>query len=117
MRASDGLTVEILSENFNWTLLGFKNGDTVYITSGENIGEYAVLQHGVSLLELVFIGSGAEPEFSGISLITLEYPLTNVTLMNRTNEGFNLIENIENPNEVSNLKYSIKRNLSRCYEL
>ena len=55
MRMNDGLLLEILSDNFNWTLLGFKNGDTVYITSGENIGEYAVLQNGVYLLELLFI--------------------------------------------------------------
>jgi hypothetical protein len=104
--------LKIRSFGFKWTLLGFTNGDTVNITAGENQGTYFILQHSDDILELVK-SNLTLPNFSGTSVITLEYPLTDVSLVNRTNEGFELIENIENPENVSNLKYTIKRNLSR----
>lgn len=102
----------IRANGFKWTLLGFKNGDEVSITFGENQGNYVVLQHSDDILELVETDTPA-PTFTGLSIITLVYPLTNVFWENRTDEGFDLIENIESPTEVSNLKYTIKRNLMR----
>ena len=101
----------IRSNGFKWTLLGFKNGDTVFITFGENKGEYAVIQMSDDILEL--IPQDFEATFSGIDLITFRYPLTNVEWVNRTNEGFDIIENLDSPDRCSNLKYTIKRNLTR----
>jgi hypothetical protein len=112
MQALEPYNLKIRSFGFKWTLLGFTNGDTVNITAGENQGTYFILQHSDDILELVK-SNLTLPNFSGTSVITLEYPLTDVSLVNRTNEGFDLIENIENPENVSNLKYTIKRNLSR----
>lgn len=110
MRAVAPYRLEILANNFNWTLLGFNNGDDVVLT-GVNAGSYFVLQHSESLLELVNNDS-ILPPFSGTSYIEIEYPLTNVSLMNRTNEGFDFIEGIEVPENFSNLKYTIKRILN-----
>ena len=108
----DGTRLEILgTKAINWLLLGFENGNTVEITRGENIGFYAVLQHSATILELTFVSGVCN--FSGETFINLRYPLTNVFLTNRTNEGFDLIEGVESPENFSNLKYTIKRNLSR----
>ena len=102
----------IRSNGFKWTLLGFSNGDYVSITYGENQGNYAILQHSDDILELVETDTPA-PTFSGLSIITLEYPLSGVQWVNRTYEGFNGIDGIENPENCSNIKYTIKRNLTR----
>lgn len=110
MRALDPYTLEILSNGFDWTLLGFENGDSMTIT-GENAGLYAILQHSSSLLELVR-DDETLPPFTGTGYIELEYPLTGVSLMNRTSEGFDLIEGIAEPDNFSNLIYSIKRILT-----
>jgi hypothetical protein len=110
MRAVAPSRLEILSNNFNWLLLGFNNGDTVTLTD-QNAGDYFVLQHSQSLLELTRI-DGTLPPFSGTAYIEIEYPLSNVFLTNRTNEGFDVIENIQVPDNFSNLKYTIKRILS-----
>lgn len=109
MRVNEVGILEILSNNFNWQLLGFNNGDIVTL-SGVNIGEYGVLQHSQNVLELINIG--IEPDFTGTAYIEIEYPLSNVTLMNRTSEGFDLIEGIAEPDNFSNLIYTIKRILT-----
>ena len=109
MRVNEVGILEILSNNFNWTLLGFNNGNTVTLT-GVNEGEYSILQHSQNLLELVNVGDA--PDFTGTAYIEIQYPLTNVFLTNRTDEGFDVIENIEVPDNFSNLKYTIKRILT-----
>lgn len=111
MRSVAPYRLEIISNNFDWTLLGFNNGDDIIILSGANAGSYFVLQHSKSLLELVNNDSMLPP-FSGTAYIEIEYPLSNVFLTNRTNEGFDIIENIEVPDNFSNLKYTIKRILT-----
>jgi hypothetical protein len=108
----EGTRLEILGTSaINWMLLGFKNGDEINISFGKNVGSYFVLQHSSTLLELTFISGVCD--FSGDALITIEYPLTDVQWTNRTNEGFGLIEGVANPQNFSNLKYTIKRNLMR----
>jgi len=95
----------------SWLLLGFKNGDTVSITTGENIGTYGVLQHSATLLELVPIS--ADPDFDGTAIVTFNYPLTDVLFQTRTNEGFSSITGISRPETYANLNYTIKHNLLR----
>jgi len=112
MQVREPFGLNIRSNGFKWSLLGFENADLVTITFGENQGDYYVLQYTDDILELTTVGLTL-PEFSGLSLITFKYPLSGVSWVNRTDEGFELIENIENANEVSNLKYTIKRNLTR----
>lgn len=110
MRAVEPYGLEILSNNFNWTLLGFNNGDDVTVT-GENAGEYFIIQHSSSVLELIRYDETLPP-FSGTGYIEIEYPLSNVTLMNRTSEGFDFIDGIQEPDNFSNLIYTIKRILT-----
>jgi hypothetical protein len=108
----NGTRLEILgTKSINWLLLGFQNGNTIEITIGQNIGFYIVLQHSVTVLELTFVSGVCD--FSGTALIGMTYPLTDVFLTNRTNEGFDLIVGVESPENFANLKYTIKRNLSR----
>lgn len=112
MQAREPYELDIRSNGFKWNLLGFNNSDTVSITYGENQGDYVVIEYTDEILKLTK-SDLTLPPFSGFSIITFEYPLTNVGWVNRTNEGFDLIENIDNPNNCSNLKYTIKRNLNR----
>lgn len=101
----DNDTYKILSDGaFNWTLLGFSVGDTI-IVDGVN---YVVAALENTILTLNYTGT---TNANGESLIEIDYPITNVTYTNRTNEGFISIENIQTGDNFSNLRYSIKRNL------
>jgi len=88
-------------DTFSWDLLGFNVGETIYINGVSNVV--------VSITDRLLIVS--EIQVSGNYQVTIDYPLTNVTYMNRTSEGFSSILGIENQNNYSNLRYHIKRNL------
>jgi hypothetical protein len=92
---------------FNWTLLGFEVGSTFEIIEGVNIGTYTV--DSITPTNLLLIGS---PTIEGDHFIKVEYPLTNVNYVNRTNEGFTSIEKLSGGDNFSNLRYSIKRNVN-----
>lgn len=111
MQANGGFILKILSNGFNWTLLGFNNGNVVSIINGENIGNYTVVHHSATVLDLLGFAENLTP-FTGTGYVEIVYPLTNVSLMNRTSEGFDLIEGIAEPNNFSNLIYTIKRILT-----
>jgi hypothetical protein len=111
MRVVSG-NIEILgTSTINWLLLGFENGNTVTISGDENAGSYLVSDHEATLIKLIPINFN--PIFSGDVLMTFTYPLTGVNFTNRTNEGFNIISGVSNPDDFANLKYTIRRNLSR----
>jgi len=111
MRVVSG-NIEILgTSTINWLLLGFENGNTITISGPENAGSYLVSEHEATLIKLIPINFN--PIFSGDVLITFTYPLTGVNFTNRTNEGFNIISGVSNPDDFANLKYTIRRNLSR----
>ncbi len=99
--------------DFNWTLLGFKVGDTFFIDLGSNAGTYTVVSITSTLLELDKV-SGV-PTFSGQEYIKMRWYFTDVLYTNQTNEGYSLIQGVSNPSDYSNLDYSWARNIKRWY--
>jgi len=102
--------VQLLNDGtFNWTLLGFNVGAEFEISAGLNIGNYIVDSITFNIVTLTPISF--TPNLTGESLTTVNYLINNVQYTNRTNEGFTNIQGIENPNEYSNLIYTIRRNI------
>jgi len=94
----------------SWGLLGFNIGSTFSIDDGINIGDYIVFEIENTIVTLTPVS--ITPVTDTIPrLTTVSYPLENVQYVNRTNEGFDLIENLLSPNNFGNLKYTIRRNL------
>lgn len=94
---------------FDWTLLGFVVGSDFAIVAGENIGSYTV--YSLEQEKIVLTPIGFTPSFEGDGFIKTEYPLNNVSYVNRTNQGFTEILNLSSGDNYSNLRYSIKRNM------
>lgn len=94
---------------FDWTLLGFVVGSDFAIVAGENIGSYTV--YSLEQEKIVLTPIGFTPTFEGDGFIKTEYPLNNVSYVNRTNQGFTEILNLSSGDNYSNLRYSIKRNM------
>jgi len=90
-------------------LLGFNVGAEFEISAGLNIGNYIVDSITFNIVTLTPISF--TPNLTGESLTTVNYLINNVQYTNRTNEGFTNIQGIENPNEYSNLIYTIRRNI------
>ena len=108
---TDGNLQLLNSGAFSWALLGFDVGGVFFIIFPvENGHNYEVVEITDSVLTLKPTG-GALPTSLGLQVTSVAYPYTNVAWKNRTNEGFDLIENLINPNNFSNLQYTIKRNL------
>ena len=61
----------------------------------------------------MFINNLPTSDSDGEKSITFDYVLQGVLYTNRTNEGFTNIEGIANPENYSNLKYSLKRILNK----
>jgi hypothetical protein len=95
--------------SFDWTLLGFVVGSDFKIIDGENIGSYTV--YSLEREKIVLTPSGFTPSFEGDGFIKTEFPLNNVSYVNRTSQGFTEILNLSSGNNYSNLRYSIKRNM------
>lgn len=101
--------LQLLGSGFNWTILGFQIGDIMTIITDENSGGYTVYEIESNIVTLTpLVGT---PSFNGEAFTTVNYPLTNVGYMLRTDEGFDLIDGVESPDNYGNLKYSIKRNI------
>ena len=94
---------------FDWTLLGFVVGSNFDIIAGENIGSYTV--YSLEREKIVLTPSGFTPSFEGDGFIKTEFPLNNVSYVNRTSQGFTEILNLSSGDNYSNLRYSIKRNM------
>ena len=94
----------------SWALLGFDVGNIFNITEGINVGSYTVAEIENTIITLTPSG-GTVPTDEDIALTTVSYPLTNVLYTNRTDEGFDQIDNLLNGDNFSNLRYSIRRNL------
>ena len=95
---------------FDWTLLGFSVGSEFSIISGKNIGNYIVFS--LEKEKIILTPVGFTPSFEGDGYIKTEYPLNNVSYVNRTNQGFTEILNLSSGDNYSNLRYSIKRNIN-----
>lgn len=104
-----GGDLKFLSDNsFAWDLLGFSVGSVIYVTNNNITTSYTVTEITATILTVPYSGVVTE---SATALFTIDYPLTGVTWTNRTNQGLILAENLLNPENFSNLRYSIKRNL------
>jgi len=106
---SDGNVQLLRTELFRWDLLGFGVGSIFTIEDGENVGEYTVIEITESLIRLEPIGF--VPTFTGETFTEVSYFYSNVSLVNRTNEGLEFFENLIEGDNYSNLRYSIKRNI------
>lgn len=99
--------------DFNWTLLGFGVGSTIFIDTGTNNGQYTVVSISSTILELDKVLGF--PTFTGEEFIKLRWYYTNVLYTNQTNETYSLIQGVANPDNYSNLDYSWARNIQRWY--
>lgn len=102
-----GNTIKILSDGtFSWNLTGI--GSTFSITEGNNQGAYTVTSIEPNMITATQSGLVT---FTGNSLIKIEFFYEGVLWTNRTDENFSLIEGVKNPENYSNLLYTIGRNM------
>lgn len=98
-------------QTFSWLLLGLAPGDTFTITSSVNAAPYTITNVTDSYIRLVSQNS-YEPVNNASTNTTFKYRVSNgTTLVNRTSEGFSLIQGIEDGNNYANLKYTVKSNI------
>jgi hypothetical protein len=108
---SDGRLQMLNDNSFSWLNLGFNIGSEFIIENTSNAGTYTVYDVTNSIITLT-----GSPSFNSTGILTtVNYPLENVLYVNRTNEGFELIENLLNDTDFSNLLYTQKRNLKEWY--
>jgi len=106
--SSNGSRVLILSDDsFSWDLLGFNVGNTIKV-NGNN-----VVVESLTAREIVLIYSAVVA--TGELVFTIDYPLTNVQYVTRTNQGLIFSENLPSADKFGNLRYSIKRNMRFWY--
>lgn len=102
----------------NFVVLGILPGTDFKIEPTDpNIGNYIVAE--VATTELKLLPQGFTPNNvnNGVRLTKYTYEIDkdNVTIVNRTNQGFSTVANLLNPEKYSNLKYSVERNIRRYW--
>ena len=108
--------LEIVSNGtFVWTNLGMQVGQTISVsftglTDGTNFQITALEDF---TIRLDYVNNFPTSDSDGETSITFDYVLQGVLYTNRTNEGFINIEGVANPENYSNLKYSLKRILNK----
>ena len=90
---------------FRWDLLGFQVGDVIVTTVSGITNSYYVVSATASILILQHITT--VPSGTGNAVFEIQYPITAAEYQNHTNEGFDLIENVLEGDNYSNLKYTI----------
>jgi hypothetical protein len=113
-RVTDGI-LEILNNDlegngvpFDWTLRGFNIGDVfeiTYATDGYNVGTYTITDFTRTVLTLTPIFPTV-PTLTNDLFLKAEWLYTDIQYVNRTNEGFDIIENLVNGDNFSNLNYT-----------
>ena len=104
--------LEIVSNGtFAWTNLGMVVGQIISISfvglpSGTN---FQILALEDFTIRLLFLNNLPTSDSDGEKSITFNYILQGVQYTNRTNQGFTTIQGVANPDNYSNLKYSLKR--------
>ena len=108
--------LEVVSNGtFVWTNLGMQVGQTISVSfSGLPSGTTFIITALEDFtIRLSFVNNLPTSDSNGEKSITFTYVLQGVLYTNRTNKGFTLIEGVSNPNNYSNLKYSLKRILNK----
>ena len=101
--------------NFSFVLLGITAGTLFKILGSDtNAGTYTVTSVENRKLSLSGLSSSSR---NGERITQFEYIVTKETAPFKTwgNEGFTIIDNINNGDDYVNLKYSVKRNIVRFY--
>lgn len=106
--SSNGIRVVLLSDDsFRWDLLGFNVGNTIKV-NGNNVVVESFTEREIVLIYSAIVATGE-------LVFTIDYPLTAVNYVTRTNEGLIYSENIPSADKFGNLRYSIKRNMRFWY--
>lgn len=97
---------------FSFELLGISVGSNFEIINTNNAGLHTVIEVESNYIVLQRITSGAS-SFNGEFLTRFKYYVSSdvASYTIRTNEGFTLIDNIENGENFGNLRFSKKRNI------
>jgi hypothetical protein len=109
---NDTDALEIVSNGtFVWTNLGMEVGQTISVSfSGLPSGTTFIITALEDFtIRLAYVNNFPTSNSNGEKSITFTYTLQGVQYTNRTNQGFSLIEGVSNPDNYSNLKYSLKR--------
>lgn len=94
---------------FKWTNIGMTVGQVIQ-ANGLNIQVLQLTDYQATFLLL----GGFQTVNSQVEIIiTFDYILQGVPYINRTNEGFSLIEGVDNGQNYSNLMFSLKRIFNR----
>jgi hypothetical protein len=102
--------IKVISNgNFNWLNLGMSVGQQVTISGSE----FTVIELTPYLATFLFLTNLPTTDVIVEGSLEFTYYLTGVNLINRTNQGFDLIEGVENPDNYSNLRFSLKRILNK----
>jgi hypothetical protein len=112
--------LEIVSNGtFVWTNLGMQVGQTISVsfTGLPNGTNFEIVSLDDFTIRLRFLNNFPPSDSSGERSITFNYILQGVLFTNRTTQGFTLIEGVANPDNYSNLKYSLKRILNKWNKL
>lgn len=100
--------------SLSWELMGISVGTSFTITSEVNQGAYIVTQ--VSEQQLIlFTSFPIEDDLEANTTYTYFIAPWVAMYTNRTNEGFDVIENIAEGNNYSNLAYTVKRVILKRY--
>ncbi len=108
--------LEVLSNTtFLWTNLGMEVGQIINISfdGGLTFFELNLYYMDSFLIRLSFINYQPTSDGNGELSLTFKYILQGVEYINRTNQDFTNIEGVTNPDNYSNLKYSLKRILNK----
>lgn len=101
-------------ETFSWVLLGIIPGSTFSIANGVNTGSYLVIS--VTDVELTLLATNDPENIDDLNTTFTYFIMPGVAdLTIRTNEGFDLIQNIEDGENYGNLVFTAKRNTVNYY--
>lgn len=101
--------------DFNWALLGIDVGSNFSITSPHNFDNYTVSMVGTNEIQIIKQGGGAVSHEGIVTRFSYTINPANVRLINRTNEGFSLIDGISDPENFGNLRFTVARNIKNYY--
>ena len=112
--ATDALEI-VSNGTFVWTNLGMQVGQTISVSfTGLTAGTTFIITALEDFtIRLSYVNNFPTSNSNGEKSITFTYVLQGVLYTNRTNQGFSKIEGVANPNNYSNLKYSLKRILNK----
>lgn len=113
-----GTDVNLINDgSFSWLQLGIVINLTFTITNTDNAQYYLVVGVSDKKLELHYFGViPFEPVNILLENTTFKYNVDpSVIYTNRTNEGFELIDNIVNPDNYGNLRHTVGRLIRNYY--